>query len=153
MKCEEKNNKGKLKVTKIEEYQDKIENLNKEAIINALIFGVGTAASIFIISGTCTHFDFKNELFSVVAYSVSGAVCMGISGFQLKNLIENVVAKVMYQDKLNSLKEEYLLEDEDIIDSDSSFEDVIYNDESEIDIDANSDSTINIKHVHTLNIK
>lgn len=155
MKSEEKNKITKLKVKNVEEYDEKIEKYNTNALLNGLATGISGAAAVFALcnASNITSITTDSEFFSNLIYLIGGFACMGVSGTQLKKLIENIAAKVMYQDKLNSLKEEYLLEDEDIIDRDSSFEDVIYNDESEIDIDANFDSTINIKHVHTLNIK
>ncbi len=143
------NESNRLKVTKIEKYEGIIDNLNKEAILNGLAVGLEAAASIFALcnASNMTGITTKQEFVSSLIYLIGGFSLMGVSGIRLKKLIENIASKIMYQNKIDNLKEEY------INDSDSYDEDERYDDESEIDIETNSDSTINIKHVHTLNIK
>lgn len=97
----------RFKIEKRTSYEEQIEKNNEKIVIAAIAVGLsGAAVCLTLPSVDLSNFA-SNE-------AVVGCVCAVLGGIDLKNLIESICRKVMYQSKIEDINTELeMLEQEE----------------------------------------
>lgn len=103
-KLNEMNLNGKsLKIKKIERYNNLIDEEKKRSIVSTVAMGISAASAAWCLINGANYDALSTQ--QLIAEGI-GIVCMLYSSYELKNLIQSITKKTIYESKVEDLNEQ-----------------------------------------------